>query len=162
MSGLYTGGCQCGAIRYRVNGSLADPHICHCRMCQKAAGNYFMPFAGVQKSDLEITRGEISWFFSSEPVRRGFCSNCGTPLAIDTVSSEHIHITLGSLDKPAEVRPVSVYGEEARMPWIAEICAASGTATESETGEERQLIAQIAATNRQHPDHDTNQWEERQ
>lgn len=150
-----TGGCQCGAVRYRVNGTLSDPHLCHCRMCQKAAGNYFMPFAGIQKTEFEVTRGEISWFYSSEPVRRGFCNNCGTPLAIDTVSGPRIHITLGSLDNPSAVKPVSVYGDEGRMPWLAEICATSGTMTESETGEDGLLIAEIAATNRQHPDHDT-------
>jgi hypothetical protein len=40
---IHTGGCQCGAVRYRIEGELEYPHLCHCRMCQKAAGNYFMP-----------------------------------------------------------------------------------------------------------------------
>ncbi|RVQ04591.1 GFA family protein, partial [Sinorhizobium meliloti] len=31
---IFTGGCQCGAVRYRAEGTLGDPHICHCRMCQ--------------------------------------------------------------------------------------------------------------------------------
>ncbi|MGO4319648.1 GFA family protein, partial [Agrobacterium sp. MCAB5] len=35
----YTGGCQCGAIRFRATGDLKDDlkdsSICHCRMCQK-------------------------------------------------------------------------------------------------------------------------------
>ncbi|MGG2476082.1 GFA family protein, partial [Rhizobium sp. BR5] len=38
-------GCQCGAVRYRIEGGLRYPHLCHCRMCQKASGNYFMPLA---------------------------------------------------------------------------------------------------------------------
>ncbi len=71
MIKMHSGGCQCGAVRYRINGELMRPHICHCRMCQKAAGNYFMSLAGVAKENLEITRGEISWFLSSDPVRRG-------------------------------------------------------------------------------------------
>jgi hypothetical protein len=42
-----TGGCQCGALRYRAeDANSTNPHLCHCRMCQKAAGNYFMPLAG--------------------------------------------------------------------------------------------------------------------
>ncbi len=32
-----SGGCQCGAVRYRAKGELGYPHLCHCRMCQKAA-----------------------------------------------------------------------------------------------------------------------------
>ncbi len=61
----YTGGCQCGAVRYRVEGKLSFPHICHCRMCQKASGNYFAPLARVSDDDFEVTRGEASWFYSS-------------------------------------------------------------------------------------------------
>lgn len=34
---IYTGGCQCGAIRFRVAGVVKDSSICHCRMCQKLA-----------------------------------------------------------------------------------------------------------------------------
>ncbi len=41
-SQVHSGGCQCGAIRYRIAGELGYPHICHCRMCQKASGNFFM------------------------------------------------------------------------------------------------------------------------
>ncbi|MEM7291261.1 MAG: GFA family protein, partial [Pseudomonadota bacterium] len=80
---VLTGGCQCGAIRYSVNGPLANPHICHCRMCQKAAGNYFIPFATAEREALEYTRGEPAWFNSCDPVKRGFCKRCGTPLLLD-------------------------------------------------------------------------------
>ena len=38
-----TGGCQCGAVRYCLHEPPADPHICHCRMCQKAFGSFFAP-----------------------------------------------------------------------------------------------------------------------
>ena len=31
-----TGGCQAGAVRYVLNEQPPGPHICHCRMCQKA------------------------------------------------------------------------------------------------------------------------------
>ena len=53
-----TGGCQCGAVRYRVEGELSNPHLCHCRMCQKAAGNYFMPLAGAERGKITVTRGD--------------------------------------------------------------------------------------------------------
>ncbi|HET7714155.1 MAG TPA: GFA family protein, partial [Bauldia sp.] len=33
--GWFTGGCQCGAVRFRV-AALGRASICHCRMCQKA------------------------------------------------------------------------------------------------------------------------------
>ena len=34
----YSGGCQCGAIRFHVRGELTDSWICHCRMGQKGFG----------------------------------------------------------------------------------------------------------------------------
>lgn len=156
----YSGGCQCGAVRYHVEGRLDDPHLCHCRMCQKAAGNYFMPLAGTDKATFSITRGEPSWFFSSAPIKRGFCSNCGTPLFFASADEEHLAITLGSLDDPTAVPPVSTYGTEARMPFIAEACSREGRTTESDEVQDGVHLAEIRQSNHQHPDHDTDQWPE--
>ena len=52
-----TGGCQCGAVRYQLHSSPTKPHLCHCRMCQKAFGSYFAALALVPDGDLEWTRG---------------------------------------------------------------------------------------------------------
>ncbi len=75
-----TGGCQCGAVRYRIE-KLGRATICHCRMCQKAFGAFYGPL--VTGHGLTFTRGEPSWFRSSNKVRRGFCGACGTPLIYD-------------------------------------------------------------------------------
>jgi hypothetical protein len=154
-----TGGCQCGAVRYRVEQELDDPHLCHCRMCQKAAGNYFMPLGGAKPENLKITRGKPTWFNSSDPVKRGFCAACGTPLFFAGANGSYISVTLGSLDDPTSVPPVSVYGVEAKMAWIADICAKDGPITESDDAQQ-DVLADIRATNHQHPDHDTDVWPE--
>jgi hypothetical protein len=153
-----SGGCQCGAVRYRVDGALTSPHICHCRMCQKAAGNYFMPLANAQKTAFTLTRGGMSWFHSSDPVRRGFCANCGTPLIFETVSAPHLNVTLGSLDEPSAVVPDAQYGLEAKMPWLGVLDTLPGAETEDEAELDGIRIEDIRATNRQHPDHDTETW----
>ena len=152
---LVSGGCQCGAIRYSAQMRPETAHICHCRMCQKAAGNYFMPLANAPKATFHVTRGEITWFQSSEPVRRGFCESCGTPLIFETVSAKHLNITLGSLDNPAAIMPVEQCGIESRMPWFDQLPLireeVSG-ASETDNGARLRLIKH---TNHQHPDHDT-------
>lgn len=51
----YTGGCQCGAIRFRATGDLKDSSICHCRMCQKAFGAYYAPLVSVREVEFEWT-----------------------------------------------------------------------------------------------------------
>ena len=37
--------------RYALYAEPTNPHVCHCRMCQKAFGSYFAPFAGVPPGD---------------------------------------------------------------------------------------------------------------
>ena len=157
-----TGGCQCGAVRYAVSGEVRDPHLCHCRMCQKAAGNYFMPLGAVSRDDLAITRGEVTWYHSSDPVRRGFCRECGTPLLFDPVEwKEGIDIVLGTLDDPSAVPPTNQYGTEARMPWFADLPKLPGRATEDDEWQDGTSVFDIRATNHQHPDHDTAEWPSR-
>jgi len=151
-----TGGCQCGAVRYRMRGEAMYPHLCHCRMCQKASGNFFLPLIGASRKEFEWTRGEPSWFHSSDPVRRGFCSCCGTPLAFETVGSGHISITHGSLDDVSAVTPVEQSGVEGRVPFYSELFALSET--RSNRDDLPGGLEDVASTNRQHPDHDTDRW----
>ena len=75
-----TGGCQCGAVRFRIHGALGRPSICHCRMCQKQFGGFFSALVTAPKDGVEWTRDEPSYFQSSVNIDRGFCSNCGTPM----------------------------------------------------------------------------------
>ncbi|QRM54847.1 GFA family protein [Sinorhizobium sp. BG8] len=155
---IYTGGCQCGAVRYRAEGTLGDPHLCHCRMCQKAAGNYFMPLANASRATLTITRGEPAWFSSSAVARRGFCRDCGTPLFYDMPGETFINLVLGSLDDPEDVRPLAQSSVESRMPWFTHLAELPESETDiaSDEGAERHMA--ILESNRQHPDYDTDHW----
>ncbi|MVA99654.1 GFA family protein [Nitratireductor sp. CAU 1489] len=151
-----TGGCQCGAVRYRVDVVLSNPHLCHCRMCQKAAGNYFMPLAWAPREKVVMTRGRPAWFHSSDIVRRGFCQKCGTPLFFDAVATSHMLVTLGSLDDPSRYRPVSEDSVESRLPFVAPWPDLHQKITDDDfTAEEMETIR---ASNHQHPDHDTETW----
>ena len=150
----YSGGCQCGAIRYRADGELGYPHLCHCRMCQKAAGNYFMPLASVMRTAFKLSRGEPKWFHSSDLVRRGFCGDCGTPLFYDVPEAEFINITLGSLDDPNAVRPVMQSNTGRKMAWFHALDALSLEPQAASPDRENE----IAASNHQHPDHGTKTW----
>ena len=54
------GGCQCGAVRYRLIAEPTGVNICHCRMCQKASGSPFMTFGGVRLSEFVVTSGTLA------------------------------------------------------------------------------------------------------
>ncbi len=111
-----SGGCQCGAVRYRVSAVLDTSHICHCRMCQKAAGNFFIALIGVPRDAIAWTRGMPATFNSSDKAARGFCADCGTPLLYDYFESKHINLTTGSFDDPSRFAPRFQFGLEARLP----------------------------------------------
>lgn len=151
-----SGGCQCGAVRYHVSAVTDTSHICHCRMCQKAVGNFFAALVGVPKDALSWTRGEPATFMSSEHVARGFCVRCGTPLFYDYILGDDLALTTGSLDDPSRFPPKDQFGMEAVMPWfdgIAEVRKAG--ATEQTMAE---FVTGIKASNNQHPDTDTDHW----
>ena len=107
-----TGGCQCGAVRYRLEAEPTGANVCHCRMCQKASGGPFMAFAGVRFDELVWTRGAPRVFASSALAERGFCADCGTPLTYRLLDRDRISVTIGSLDRPSAVAPEMQYGAE--------------------------------------------------
>ncbi|MCR4281886.1 MAG: GFA family protein [Bauldia sp.] len=153
---VLTGGCQCGAVRYALHEWPQHPHICHCRMCQKAFGSFFAPLTGVPRDKFEVTRGQLATFMSSDQAERGFCRDCGTPLTFRYVGRQRVAVSIGSLDEPARVKPQQQVGVEGRMPWFGELAALPGDQTTE--ADDPVVAAAIAASNHQHPDHDTAVW----
>ena len=145
-----TGGCQCGAVRYRVDGELAEIVICHCRMCQKASGNYFQAFAAVAREKFSWTKGRPGAFRSSESVERDYCKDCGTPLTYRPLSSGDIWVTVGSFDDAATVQPRRQYGIESQIIDFRALAALPATTTEQANPPER--MSKLRS--RQHPDHE--------
>jgi hypothetical protein len=155
-----TGGCQCGAVRYALLALPTDPHICHCRMCQKAFGSFFAPLTGVPLAAFALTRGRLSIFRSSDQAERGFCRDCGTPLTFHYIGRDRIAVSIGSLDRPQEVRPATQYGIEGRLPYFAGLAALPGD--QSTEQDEPEMADAIRGSNHQHPDHDTSVWPPRE
>ena len=150
MSEKVAGGCQCGKVRYAIAAPLENPHICHCRMCQKAFGNYFAALVGTKKSGLTWTRGTPAFFRSSSIVNRGFCGDCGTPLSFAYDHSERIAVSIGSLDDPRLAIPAKQFGIEARLPAFEFLHNLPGSRTEDDvTPEEMEKLKSL-----QHPDRD--------
>jgi hypothetical protein len=115
-----TGGCQCGALRYRIDGPLGDASICHCRMCQKAYGSWGAALVSVPFDHFTWTRGHPGLFRSSSIVDRGFCEACGTPMFMREDGDSNIEIAIGTLDDPADIPRLSRQSAvESRLPWFS-------------------------------------------
>ena len=150
MNETITGGCQCGKVRYAITTPLENPHICHCRMCQKAFGNFFAALVGTKKTGLRWTKGEPAFFRSSSVVSRGFCKDCGTPLSFAYDHSERIAVSIGSLDNPRLAIPANQFGIEARLPAFDILHTLPGTRTEDDVPPDEM----VKLKSLQHPDRD--------
>lgn len=97
---MHKGSCLCGAVSFEVTGDLHRPDACHCRMCRKASGHYWAS-TDVPRSSLTLHGADkVGWFQSSERVRRGFCSVCGSTLFWDPIKKDTIAIAMGAFDTP--------------------------------------------------------------
>jgi len=158
MTGSFSGGCQCGAVRYRAMTRPKSPHLCFCRMCQKSAGNYFVALGSVANEDFQLTRGAPSWFNSSDLVRRGFCEKCGTPLFYQEIGGDHVAILLGSLDHPEAVPPEWQSDTDGKTSWFAGLDTLPESIGDEAPEAQTARYQSIKNTNHQHPDHDTETW----
>ena len=95
---MHTGSCLCGAVRFEVAGDLPGPDGCHCTQCRKFSGHYFVS-TDVPRAAVTIHGGEnVSWYRSSEKVRRGFCKICGASLFWDPIERDWTGIAMGTFD----------------------------------------------------------------
>ena len=109
MTAKISGGCACGAIRYETG---ADPMLmlnCHCRDCQRASGGPYAAVVVVPVAALRlhgVPRYHRIVGNTGKAVERGFCTNCGTPVAVKLERlPDAIGVLAGSLDDPASHKP---------------------------------------------------------
>lgn len=72
----HSGGCHCGAVRYRATGSLDRVISCNCSICtQRGLLLTFVPAA-----DFELVSGEealADYQFGQKRIHHLFCRTCG-------------------------------------------------------------------------------------
>lgn len=97
---MHEGSCLCGAVRFEIHGDLKAPDACHCVQCRKWSGHYFastdVPRAAVRVEGEDA----VAWYRSSEKVRRGFCSRCGSSLFWDPIHHDWIGVAMGAIEAP--------------------------------------------------------------
>ena len=101
---MHKGSCLCGAVSFEVAGELKGPDACHCRQCRKQSGHYWAS-TDVPRASLTIVgEDKLTWFRSSEKVRRGFCSICGSALFWDPIQRDLIGVAMGAFEPPTGTR----------------------------------------------------------
>ncbi len=97
---MHKGSCLCGAVTFSVTGPLPPPDACHCTRCRRHSGHYFAS-TDVARDKLTVQGADsVTWYWSSEKVRRGFCATCGSSLFFDPPQLDWIGVAMGAFDQP--------------------------------------------------------------
>ena len=117
-----TGGCSCGAVRYRLTDTPLIVHCCHCRNCQRQTGSAFVinailesscvELSGVAPAIVDVPRddGTVQRIYRCPSCQVAVMSEYGRPFAK--------FVRAGTLDDPAAIEPdVHIY-VRSKLPWV--------------------------------------------
>jgi hypothetical protein len=79
MAQTITGGCLCGAVRYKISGDLIFSGKCYCEDCRKSGSTGHSSVLAVPEPSVSMT-GKLTEFkkmgTSGQPITRKTCPTC--------------------------------------------------------------------------------------
>jgi hypothetical protein len=76
MNQTYSGGCQCGKVRYEVQLDIGEVIACNCSRCARLGS--LLAFAPLGQFKLLSGEGDLTDYeFNKRMIRHKFCSTCG-------------------------------------------------------------------------------------
>ncbi len=118
MSNDAAGGCQCGAIRFRLTVTPKRVYCCHCTECRRQSSSAFGISVIVPSDGMEVQRGEPQVWTrptaSGDMLDCAFCSECGSRLWHR--AAECISVKGGALDNVPE--PTAHIWLDSKLPWV--------------------------------------------
>ena len=144
-----TGGCQCGAVRYRLLGAPVALYACHCRLCQQQSAGAFGMSMLVERDAIAFSgAGPRVYLTSGSSGRRkhcAFCGECGTRLYHTGAGKRSmLSIKGGSLDDTSNLAPTCHLWTRSAQPWVAPLLENAVCFEEEPDGDET-LRAQLRA-----------------
>jgi hypothetical protein len=110
MDAEHTGGCVCGAIRFKATGEPLRITICHCTWCQRRTGTAFGTEVVFDSNQVEISGEGINRYrhISDESQRWldiEFCGRCGSNLGFTLEAASGLRtLPAGAFDDPDWIR----------------------------------------------------------
>ena len=117
------GGCNCGAVRYRLTSAPMAVAVCHCANCRRQSGSAFSVNVIIAEGAMTLT-GDLTTYEDSDtesgqPVLRQFCATCGSPIRSITAASPQIAIVkAGTADEPGRFEPAIHVWTSTALPWV--------------------------------------------
>jgi hypothetical protein len=110
---VLTGECLCGAVKYRVDGSIRQGNFCDCPGCRRASGALRVPWIVVVRKDLKVTTGQLQRVRGDKARyrkceahgERAICPACGTNLFWYGDRGDSVDIAAWTLDDLSVFKP---------------------------------------------------------
>jgi len=121
----HSGGCACGAVRYRVVGKPLFSTVCHCRFCQRRLASAFAIIASFDAQAVTFLQGQTSECEhrsdeSGRWLRMRFCPACGTTVAHTAeLRPGLISIAAGTFDKTDWFAIDRHIWVQSKQPWVS-------------------------------------------
>jgi len=126
MTKELSGACGCGAVHYKITGSIRVVVNCHCNTCRKNNGASYSTYCVVAQDDLNLIEGHgsITTYEVSGGGEKRVCAKCGSPLYNAHPRYPGMSMVYyGSLLENSSVIPsFNIYCEN-RVPWVESISA---------------------------------------
>lgn len=117
------GGCQCGAVRYRLTGAPLAVYNCHCKDCQRFSGAGWAMSMPVARDRVEHLSGTLNVYEntsdSGSVVRMSSCTRCNTRVWNEPAGASNLLIVrAGTLDDLGWAVPVGNIWTSSRASWV--------------------------------------------
>ena len=121
---MFEGGCDCGAVRYRMTSEPMIVHCCHCRWCQRETGASFALNAVIETTRVDVLSGEPEIVHTPSQSGKGQkihrCPKCRIAVWSNYAGGGDAFsfIRVGTLDQPDRFPPdVHIY-TKSKQPWV--------------------------------------------
>ncbi len=118
---MITGGCLCGALRYRAEGEPNLQGLCHCRNCQRLTGAGHVGWMCFDEKTITVegaTRAYATTGGSGRTATRFSCPTCHSIVyGTAEVMPGLINIYAGSLDDTSHFKPQMAIFTRSRPAW---------------------------------------------
>lgn len=117
------GGCNCGAVRYRIAGAPIAVVACHCTSCRRQSGATYSVNIVAKTRDVTV-EGSLGAYedndtSSGKPVIREFCSRCGSPIrSVITAQPAIVAIKAGTADNASDFAPGLHVWTSSKLAWV--------------------------------------------
>jgi hypothetical protein len=114
---MYEGGCECGAVRFRMTADPIFVNCCHCRDCQKITGSAFAVNAMVESDRVVLDAGDNKL---SEEKGAARCRQCRSLLWAEhpEFGGRIKFVRVGTFDEAERISPDAHFFVRSKHRWV--------------------------------------------